>query len=239
MSPIEWLLALVITAVAAALQGIVGMGYGLLAVPLLAVLDPQLAPVPQLLTMLPLTVVMAWRERHALDLHGVGWLLAGRVPGAALGLTLLAVATQRTLDMTIGIVVLVAVAVLGGGFHVKRTRAAKFGAGVASGVTSLVSSIGGPPVAMLYTAAEAATIRSTLAAVFAIGASFTALVRAFSGNVSGTDLTVTAALFPAVLAGWLLSLRHKEVLPRARVRMAILGISAAAAVGLIVRAAVG
>ena len=166
-----WILAIFITIGAAAIQGTVGIGYGMVGVPLLALLDPQLAPVPQLLTVIPLTIVMAWRERMSLDLGGVGWLLAGRLPGAALGVGLLAIATQRTLDLLIGSMVIGAVLIIGFGFHVRRNRGTQFAAGVVSGTTSLVAAIGGPPTALIYTSSEAATLRSTLAAVFTIGAS--------------------------------------------------------------------
>jgi uncharacterized protein len=234
-----WLAAIVITVVASAIQGTVGIGYGMVAVPILSLIDPTLAPVPQLLTVLPLTVAMAWRERIDVDLKGVGWLLAGRVPGSFLGVALLAVATQRTLDVLIGVVVIGAVLVIGSGVHVKRNTANQFGAGVASGATSMVASIGGPPTALLYTSAEAATLRSTLAAVFTVGVVFTVAVRAATGHVSSNDFEVAGVLLIPVLAGWWLSTRLKDRLPQRGVRFGVLALSSVAAAGLIVRAIYG
>jgi uncharacterized membrane protein YfcA len=179
---------------------------------------------------------MAVKERHSLDLHGVGWLMAGRVPGAAIGVALLAVVTQKTLDLFIGVFVLMAVVVLAWGLHIPRNRGTQFAAGVASGTTSLVTSIGGPPTALLYTSAEAATIRSTLATVFTIGISFTAIVRTVTGNFSSTDLKVALLLFPAVLLGWLVSLRYKDRFSTSTVRIGVLLVSGAAGIGLILRA---
>ncbi len=224
---------------AAAVQGTVGVGFAMIAVPILSLLDPRLAPVPEILVILPLTIVMAWKERHAMDLHGVGWIIAGRFPGAAIGVALLAVATRRTLDIFIGIVVLAAVAIIGTGIRVHRTPATKFGAGVAAGTTGLVSSIGGPPVALLYSAEEAARIRSTLAAIFTIGVSITVTVRVATGNVTMTDLEVSAFLFPAVVIGYLVSLAIKDRIPRHAVRASILIVSALAGVALIGRAVAG
>jgi uncharacterized membrane protein YfcA len=211
----------------------------MIAVPILSLLDPRLAPVPEILVILPLTIVMAWRERHAMDLHGVGWIIAGRFPGAAIGVALLAVATRRTLDIFIGAVVLAAVAIIGTGIRVHRTPATKFGAGVAAGTTGLVSSIGGPPVALLYSAEEAARIRSTLAAIFTIGVSITVTVRVATGNVTMTDLEVSAFLFPAVAIGYLVSLGIKDRIPRHAVRASILVVSALAGAALIGRAIAG
>lgn len=234
-----WALALAVTVAAAFVQGTVGVGYAVVAVPILALLDPSLAPVPQLLTALPLTLVMLWRERGAVDLSGVGWLIAGRLPGAALGVALLAIATQRTLDLLIGLMVLGGVVVLASGRQVRRTRLTQFGAGVASGTSGLVASIGGPPTALLYSTAEAATIRSTLAGVFAIGVSISIAVRFFSGNATSDDLEVALVLLPAVLLGWLVSTLLKDRVPRERVRVGVLLVSAVAAIGLMIRALVG
>jgi uncharacterized membrane protein YfcA len=229
----------VVALTAAAVQGTVGVGFAMIAVPILSLLDPRLAPVPEILVILPLTIVMAWKERHAMDLHGVGWIIAGRFPGAAIGVALLAVATRRTLDIFIGIVVLAAVAIIGTSIRVHRTPATKFGAGVAAGTTGLVSSIGGPPVALLYSAEEAARIRSTLAAIFTIGVSITVTVRVATGNVTMTDLEVSAFLFPAVVIGYLVSLAIKDRIPRHAVRASILIVSALAGVALIGRAVAG
>ncbi len=225
--PLEiWLLALVVTAIAAFVQGTVGLGYAVVAVPILALLDSSLVPVPQLLTALPLTLVMLWRERGDVDFSGVGWLIAGRVPGAAIGVLLLAIATQRALDLLIGSMVLIGVAILASGVSVRRVPVTQFGAGLASGTTGLVAGIGGPPTALLYSTAEAATIRSTLAAVFSIGVSISVGVRFSTGNATASDLEIAAVLLPAVLGGWWLSTLLKDRIPKERVRAAVLTLSA-------------
>ena len=236
LSLLTWFLTIAVTASAAAVQGTVGIGYGLVAVPILALIDPSLAPVPQLLTAFPLTVVMAMRERSEIDFRGLGWMIAGRVPGAALGLALLTVATQRTLDVLIGGVVLFAVVVLGMGVTVRITKATQFAAGLASGATSLVAAIGGPPTALLYARERAPTLRSTMAAIFVFGLLFSIGVRGLSGNIAGKDLLIGLILLPAVLAGWGMSLRLKDRLAQSTVRYAVLGVSGLAAIGLLVRA---
>jgi uncharacterized membrane protein YfcA len=70
MHPAALILAFVITAIAATLQGSVGLGFAMVSVPLLTLIDPRLAPVPQLLVALPLSLAIAWRERRSIDLHG-------------------------------------------------------------------------------------------------------------------------------------------------------------------------
>ncbi len=236
MSPLAWALALIITVAAAAVQGTVGLGFAMVSVPLLSLIHPSLAPVPQLLTVLPLTVTMAWRERHAIDLHGFWWLIGGRIPGAFLGITLLAVASARTLDIFIALTVLGAVVVIAKGIHVKRSPATKLAAGIASGTTGVVASIGGPPVALVYSSEDSDTIRSTLAAVFTIGALTSASFRYASGNISWDDVRVALVLLPAVGVGYAVSLFLKDRVARNQVRTGILIVSGLSSAALLIRA---
>jgi uncharacterized protein len=239
MSIAIWVFALLITAGAAAVQGTVGIGFGLISVPILSLVHPDLAPVPQLLMALPLTVAMAIRERHAVDLTGVGWIIGGRIPGAFVGVFLLGVATERFLDIFIGIVVLGAVVIIGTGYHVHRSRSTKVAAGIASGTTGVVSSIGGPPIALIYTREEADTIRSTLAVVFTFGTLTSMTFRWFSGNLTMMDARVALVLMPAVLVGLWLSTRYNDRIPKGVVRKGILVICALSAIALLIRGIAG
>lgn len=235
MSPSSWIVALVVTFAAALVQGIVGLGFAVVSVPVLSLVDPRLAPVPQLLVTLPLAISMTWRERSHLDLSGVGWVLAGRLPGAGLGLALLVVGSSGTLDVLIGAVVLVAVLIVASGFHLRRNAATEFATGVVSGTTSLVASIGGPPLALLYSDASEGTARSSMAAVFTVGILLTLSVRMAGGFISWEDVRIAAVLFPALVAGFLVSSTVKDRIDRTTFRRAMLTVSALAAAGLLAR----
>lgn len=236
MSPLAWIAALVVTYFAASVQGVVGMGFALVSVPILALIDPSLAPVPQLLVTIPLTMAMAWRERSHLALKGVGWVIGGRIPGAVVGVALLAIATQTTLDVIIAVAVLLAVAIIAFGFHLKRTPGSQFGAGLFSGASGLVASIGGPPLALLYARDEGPVVRSNLAAVFVFGLLISLTARTVSGNISWRDVEIAAILFPALVAGYFTSSWLKDRWAQDTLRTAILVLSAGGAVGLLVRA---
>lgn len=239
MTALAWVAALIVTYFAAAVQGVVGLGFAMVSVPILALIDPSLAPVPQLLITMPLTLAMAWRERNHLSLRGVGWIVTGRVPGAMLGVVLLTLATQAALELMIAGLVLVAVAIIAAGVHVRRTPGTQFGAGLFSGVSGLVASIGGPPLALLYTRDEGPTVRSNLAAVFTIGLSITIVARVVSGNMTWSDARVAAILLPALVAGYLTSLAVKDRWSQSAVRNGILILSLAGAMGLIGRVLLG
>ena len=184
-------------------------------------------------------MVMAWRERSHLSLKGVGWVITGRLPGALIGVLLLTIATQAILQATIAALVLIAVAIIATGVHVRKTPATQFGAGLFSGVSGLVASIGGPPLALLYTRDEGAVVRSNLAAVFVIGLSISIVARLVSGNMTWEDARVAAFLFPALAIGYMTSLAVKDRWSTDAVRNGILVLSLLGAVALIIRVLLG
>jgi uncharacterized membrane protein YfcA len=85
------LLAGLVVAVGALVQGTVGFGLALVAAPLLAILDPALVPVPLLVVTAAHVPARAAPRARRHDWPGVGWALLGRLPGIGLGV--LAVAT--------------------------------------------------------------------------------------------------------------------------------------------------
>ncbi|MDH3730718.1 MAG: sulfite exporter TauE/SafE family protein [Acidimicrobiia bacterium] len=229
--------ALIITAFAASVQSSAGVGFAIVSVPLLSLLDERLAPVPQILVVLPMVISMAWRERHAIDLDGVGWILVGRLVGAGIGLALIKMATETTLDVLVGLAVLAGVIILATGAKVRRTPVTQTAAGTVASVTSLVASMGGPPLALLYHDAKGETIRASLATVFIFGVTLTIAIRAASGEISRTDVEVALWLLPAMLVGLRMGRHLAARLEGAPLRRIILALSAAAAVGLLARAA--
>ena len=82
MSPVELLIAGTTVAVGACLQGAVGFGLGLLAVPILVLVDPALVPVPLIVASLALNLGASYRNRGGIDAgaarqragHGTGRL---------------------------------------------------------------------------------------------------------------------------------------------------------------------
>lgn len=228
-------LAWVITLGAAALQGTIGFGFALVAVPLLALIDPSLVPVPQLFLVLPLSLAIAWRERHAVDLKGVGWVLAGRLPGALAGLALLAAFEERSLSAVIAVIVLAAVLAVASGVTIPRNPVTSFLAGAAAGVTGLVAAIGGPPLALLYRSARGPTIRSSLGAVFAIGVVVSITARTLASRVSHEDLVVALLLLPAVVAGLWVGRNWRHGIEGEKLRASILIVSGLAAAALLIQ----
>ncbi len=236
---VELAVALVVVAVGALVQGSIGIGLGILTVPILSLIDPIMAPVPTLLLAIPLAVSMAWRERTDISGRSVIWLLLGRFPGALIGLGLLAIATQRTLDVLIAGSVLAAVSILSTGVKMPRNSGTELATGVTAGVMGMVASMGGPPAALLFKDERGPTVRSTLALFFSFGLVVTLIARIVAGKITGDDVVIGALLLPGLAAGYIASSRLRGRVDAMALRPAILAISSVAAIGLLVRAIAG
>ena len=226
----------VMSFVAAFVQGTIGFGYSIVTVPVLALIDPRLAPAVQIIQLIPLILAIYWRERKHADWKGVVWTTLGRFPGTYLGMLLLAVASQRTLDLVIGGSVLFAVLLLRGGRAIPRTKATELIAGGFSGAGAVVSAIGGPPIALLYKDAKGPAVRATLSAIFGVGLVVTIAGRAWAGKLTDLDLSLGVLSMPLVMAVFALSRYTKELMEGRRMQVAILLFSAVSGIALIARA---
>ncbi|MGF1645964.1 MAG: TSUP family transporter, partial [Kineosporiaceae bacterium] len=109
--------------VGALVQGALGFGLALVAVPVLAWLAPSTVPVGILVAVLPLVVVAALRERADIDVRGMAVALVGRVPGGAAGAAAVALLPVRGLQLAVAATVLAAVGlVVAGDLSRRRIR---------------------------------------------------------------------------------------------------------------------
>jgi uncharacterized membrane protein YfcA len=195
-------------------------------------------PGPLLATAFFLSVLMALRDHESVDLRGVGWALVGRVPGTVIGATVVAAIPPREMAFLVGAMVLLAVLLMVAGTRVVRTPPALFGAGVLSGILSTTSSIGGPPVALLYQDSRGNRLRGTLSGFFLVGIAISLAGLALVGRFGRAEILSSLILFPGVVVGFLVSTRVAAILDRGHTRTAILVSSALAGVGVIVEALV-
>jgi uncharacterized membrane protein YfcA len=171
-----------------------------------------------------------------LDLAGLKWVISGRVLGALAGLGLLAIASHRILDFAIAFIVLMAVVALVKLPVIVRNRATETVAGFFSGASALISSIGGPPLAVLYRDSGGGTLRSSLGAIFAIGIVITIGARALGGHIVQSDIVIAVWLLPTVLLGIRLSSLWIGRVEGPILRRGILIVATLAAGGLLFRA---
>jgi len=229
------LLAVGVVLVGACLQGALGFGLGLVSAPVLVMLNPDLVPGALLAMGVPLAFSMAWRERADLDLKSVRWAIAGRVPGTIVGSLSVALLSRQALSIGFGVVILGAVAVSLIGLAVVPTRTNLFIAGVASGITGTATSVGGPPIALVYQQMTGPQVRAALSAYMVAGSIGSLLALAAVGELEVSDLVIALSLSPVVMAGFGLSRRAISVVDRGFTRPAVLGFAALSGCSIIIR----
>ncbi len=239
MTPLELIGAAAIVTVGAILQGSVGFGLAMLAAPLLVLIDPGFVPAPLLTAGLALALLVARREWQAIDFGNVGWVLVGRVPGTILGALVLMVSPERTTNILVGVIVLLAVVVIGSGWNLPRTRPVLIGAGTLSGFTGTTTSIGGPALATVYHDADGAMLRATMSCIFIAGLVITLTALAIVGRFGRSELHLAACIVPGAIVGYAVSSRVAPMLDRGYTRGAVLSLSALAGLSVIVRALLG
>ncbi len=235
MSLAQYGLGFVIVLVAACLQGSVGIGFSLIAGPCLLLIDPAFVPAPVLCGLLALTILMSGREHRMADQSGLRWAVAGRIPGTAIGIATLLLLPAGGLNLMVGILVLVAVAMSTSWLRLSPEPRTLFAAGLISGVMETTSSVGGPPVALAYRRSAPPVIRSTMSVFFVLGATISLAALALAGKFSEHQLTLSLTLLPGVVVGFLLSSRVTPRVDRRGVGPAVLVVSALAGALVVLR----
>ncbi|MGF1511220.1 MAG: TSUP family transporter [Myxococcota bacterium] len=238
LPPLAWpslFMLMALTVVGAWVQGSIGLGFAIVTVPTLFLVDPRLAPAPQILVVLPLTALMALREWRSIQWRGMLWIIAGRLPGLGLGMLLLGWASRRVLDLVIGSIVMGTVVILARGLTLPRTRETEVLAGLFSGISAMVSSIGGPPIALLYQSEKGSIVRATLSGIFFVGVTLTIFGRWASGHLDLLDVRLAAWSLPGLLLGLGVSRWTLQHVEGPLLRAGVLSLSAVAAALLWVR----
>lgn len=236
-----WALAVIALAllVGTAVQGLVGLGLGLVGAPIATLVAPELMPGLLLSTAVLLPLLQLATHREEIDWRGLAWALPARIPGTVVGVWLVAIFTDRQLAVAVGVMVLVAVLLTWHTVTVPITPGTLVGAGVISGVTSTATSIGGPPIAILYQHRSPVQVRSTLAVYFVLGAVFSLVGLGVSGQLEAREVWLAALFVPFLLAGLWLARRVGRRVPPTRIRTAMLLVCAASAATLLVRSLAG
>jgi uncharacterized membrane protein YfcA len=239
VSAVEWLVIATTVVAASTVQGVVGFGSNLLAVPVVALIVPSALPGAMIMPGVPMALAMAFSERDHVDWRGSRYIFLGRLPGTALGVLVVVIVSTQVLAVVIGSVVIAAVAfsVFAAHLHPGVTPAAATVTGFATGFTGAAAAIEGPPLALLYQNDPAPVFRSTLATQFAIGTVFTLTGLVIVGELHAWQLLLGASLVPSYLIGFALSLAIRPRVGARNLRPAVLTIAALTGVAAILRAA--
>jgi uncharacterized membrane protein YfcA len=235
MSVIGYSVVAVAILVASCLQASIGFGIGMLAAPVVALVDPALIPGTLIMVATLVTLMVVVREREDIDLHGTGWALLGRVPGTIAGAVMLAMLPHRALALLLAGVVLVGVVITSTGWIPAPRRRNVVLAGATSGLLGTATSIGGPPMALVWQRNTGARLRGTMSGFFLVGSVMSIAALAVAGAVDGRTVWGFTVMIPAAVAGYALSRRINRFLDPKRLRWLAIGASTLGAVVLIGR----
>ena len=225
----------VAVAIGALVQGTIGFGINVIAAPVAAIVQPDALPAAMIVLALPMTAGSAYREREHIDREGVLWTTLGRLPGAALGGWAVSLLSPESLATWIGgfVVVAALMSILSSNLRVTPFSSALVG-GIA-GVMGTMSSVGGPPLALLYQREPGPVLRSTLGATFLIGSLLSLAALALAGRVEPWHWALGLALTPAVALGLLASHGLRARVDAGRLRPAVVGFACAAGLAVMIR----
>ncbi|GLU48990.1 sulfite exporter TauE/SafE family protein [Nocardiopsis ansamitocini] len=219
----------------ALVQSGAGLGLGLIAAPVVSMLDPSLMPGSMLVATAVLPMLTIGSEWRHVDFRGVSWALAGRMVGTVAGVWVVAVLSPRTLGIAVGILVLVAVALTVSTVRLRPTPRTLSVAGTISGVTGTATSIGGPPIALVYQHETGPRVRATLGGYFIVGALVSLVALAVGGQLQLRELLVGCVFVPFTIAGFLLARPLRRFLDGPCLRWTLLVLITASGTVLLVR----
>jgi uncharacterized protein len=217
------------------LQSSIGFGLGPLAVPLLALIDPNFIPGPLLLSALVLTSMMTWRDQHSIHAQGVIWAIPGRLAGTIFGAAILVMIPKENLSLLFGSMVLLAIIISVSGIHPKVSPISLLTAGVFSGLMGTTSAIGGAPMGLVYQDQKGPKIRGTLSSIFVFGTIISLISLMVIGRFALLELKLALILMPGIIIGFLISRKTASILDKGLMRPAILSVSGLAGLAVIIK----
>jgi len=227
--------ATAVVALGAAIQGSVGFGLALVAVPVLVLIDPGFIPGPFLCVAIAFSLLVAVRERRSIDFDQLKWALGGRIPGNFIGAAVLVALPRDQIAIMFGVLVLAAVAISASPLRIQPTAPKLLGAGLLSGIMGTTAAVGGPPIALLLQHQPGPRLRGTLSGFFFVGAIVSLLALVAVGRFGKAELLMALTLMPGMLLGFLISGPTRHVFDRGYTRTAVLILATVGALVVLLR----
>jgi uncharacterized membrane protein YfcA len=235
LTPTEIILAILIITIGAIIQGSIGFGLGPFGVPMLLLIDPVFVPGPVLFSAFFLNLLMLRRERHFAKLGEIKWALFGRIIGTIIAAFVLKIIAKDILSLFFAVMVLIACGISISGFKVSINRLNLWIVGTLSGFMGTTSSIGGPPMALLYQDKGGPKLRGALSGIFLVGTIISMIFLGIIGYFGVKEIQVAILLLPGIVIGFLLSGKTIQFLDKGFIRPLVLTVSVLTSVILILR----
>jgi uncharacterized membrane protein YfcA len=216
-------------------QAVVGLGLGLLSAPVVALVAPSLVPVLTLWLALLISGLNLVDEHEHVDWRSTAWSLPARLPGTVLGAWLVASFTAQQIGVALAVMVLLAVALSVHTVDVPLNPATLATAGFVAGATGTATSIGGPPIALLYQRGHPEVVRATLSVFFFVGVILSLGSLEISGSLDREPSLLALVMSPGVVVGYVVGRRTRGVVDGDVFRWGVLVLCTVSALVLLVR----
>lgn len=230
---------LILLNVAIALAGIVqasaGLGFAMVANPLIALINIAYLPGPMLFANLFLSSAILWREGPSLNRKEMPPLIVGLLLGTLVGALILMQISADDLGFLFGVIILAAVLLSLVSPVFPLTRINILIGATAGGITGIIAAMHGPPLVMLYQRENAAKIRATFATLFVVGCTMALIGLWMSGRFGSNEIWMGFALLPGILVGFLIGRVIAMRVTQSMARAAMLAISGIGGLALLLK----
>lgn len=198
----KFLLALLIVMAATIVQINIGMGFGMTAGPLMALLDTAFVPLT-VLCLSSISAIMGTIITHRdIIWRDLGFAFFGRFIGSIIAIAiLLQLPDEKSFMLAFGLLIAFGVALSISGMRFPFNTKTLFTAGGVSGLMGTITSVGAPPLALIYQNQAPQSSRATLSSYFALGCVLSIIILMLAGLGTWREILVGIMLAPAAFLG--------------------------------------
>lgn len=216
-------------------QGSIGIGFALIAGPVLMSIDGSFAPGPMIVASQVISVRHAVVEREALDRGTMRNLLFGLPVGLIAGIVTLEMMSDRVLAILVGGLAAFAAAILLMGVQLTRTQNTDVVGGAMCAFASVTAALPGPPLVLCLNNVRPAAMRATVSSYVLVVAAIGFVSLLLTGNFGGDEVELTLWLLPGIFGGLFLSRWVRPYLERSWFRPLVLVMALCGGLGLVIR----
>ena len=235
IGPAGLAVALLAMFLGAAAQASIGMGLNLFTVGILALINPVFVPGPVLVHSGLLSVMASIRLRRDIAVEELAISVVGLVAGTVLSVIVLALISTEHLPRLFGTLIVVGVIVTAAGLAIPPKPSTILAASAAAGVMGTLAGAHGPPIALVYQREAPQRIRAALLPFFAFANPISLVGLALVGLFGWREIQASILLLPGLIAGYVAGVLLMPYLNARFVRAAILLISAASGIALVIK----
>ena len=218
----EILVIYFIVIIGSTIQGSVSMGFALMVTPILIIIEPAFIPGPVMICRLFLSILIMIKERNSIDFRDIKISIFGRIVGTLLAAFIILIIPEEFFGIIFGCFIILAVIFSFNKSKFFPTKPLLLIAGFLSGLMGTITSIGGPPMGLVYQNKKGPIIRGTLSGFFLIGSIFSIIILAVIGKLGLYEFRLFFILIPPLLVGFFLSYLTSKILDKGYIRYTIL-----------------